>query len=256
MLTIKSRDNERFKLARLLLKSKYRNKEKKYIAEGLRTIELALEYGAKIEYVFIDRQFSKNSQIIERLEKNTKVFVLDDVLFKQITTTENSQGIIAIIEKNEIRIDDFNSEKHKRIVVLDRIQDPGNLGTIIRTADALGYNLIVLTKGCVDLYNPKVVRSAMGSMFYMDIACCEQEKALEILRNNNIQIISSYLETKNNFEDMKYSSKTAIVVGNEANGINEYWIENSDLLIKIPMFGKAESLNVAISTALLMNKIK
>lgn len=121
MLTIKSRDNERFKLARLLLKSKYRNKEKKYIAEGLRTIELALEYGAKIEYVFIDRQFSKNSQIIERLEKNTKVFVLDDVLFKQITTTENSQGIIAIIEKNEIRIDDFNSEKHKRIVVLDRI---------------------------------------------------------------------------------------------------------------------------------------
>lgn len=256
MLTIKSRDNERFKLARLLLKSKCRNKEKKYIAEGLRTIELALEYGAKIEYVLIDSQFSKNIETIKRLEENTKIFILENNLFKQITTTENSQGIVAIIEKNEIRIDDFNSEKHKRIVVLDRIQDPGNLGTIIRTADALGYNLVMITKGCVDLYNPKVVRSAMGSMFYMDIVCCEQEKALEILRDNNVQIISSYLETKNNFEDMKYASKTAIVLGNEANGINEFWIKNSDLLVKIPMFGKAESLNVAISAALLMNKIK
>lgn len=258
MLVIKSKDNEKFKLAKSLLKSKYRNREKKYLAEGLRTVELALEYGTEIESVFLNERFinnDENASVIEHLEKSTRIFVLSDELFKNISNTENSQGIIAMIKIKDIEIEDFNIEKHKKVVILDRLQDPGNLGTIIRTADAAGFDMIIMTKGCVDLYNPKVVRSAMGSIFYMDIVSTTQEKALEVLKKNKLEIVSSYLKTEKLFNKVDYSEKCAIVLGNEANGISNFWIDNSDLLVKIPMYGKAESLNVAISSALLMYQI-
>ena len=258
MIFIKSKDNERFKLAKSLLKTKYRNRERKYLAEGLRTVELALEYGAKIECVFLSESFvenQSNEKTVEELEKVTKVFSMSDDLFKNITTTENSQGIIAIINMKDISIEDFDGEKHKKVIILDRLQDPGNLGTIIRTADAAGFDMIIMTKGCVDLYNPKVVRSAMGSMFYMDIVSTTQEKAAEVLKENNVEIVSSYLKTDNYFNKVDYSERCALVVGNEANGICDFWIDNSDVLVKIPMYGKAESLNVGISAALLMYQI-
>ena len=258
MIFIKSKDNEKYKLAKSLLKSKYRNKEKKYLAEGLRTVELALEYNAEIEAVFLSEKFtndSSNEKTIKELEEKTKVFSVSDDLFKNISSTENTQGIIAVIRMKNITVEDFNGEIHKKVIILDRLQDPGNLGTIIRTADAAGFNMIIMTKGCVDVYNPKVVRSAMGSMFYMDIVHSTQEDALKVLKENGVQIVSSFLRTDNMFNDVEYDEKCALVVGNEANGICDFWIDNSDVLVKIPMVGKAESLNVAISAALLMYQI-
>lgn len=258
MIFIKSKDNDRYKLAKSLLKGKFRNKEKKYLAEGLRTIELALQYNASIDCVFVNEDFSKeetNKKILESLDRNNTCFVLSNDLFDKISSTENTQGIIAIINMSKISIDDFDREKHKKIIILDRVQDPGNLGTIIRTADAAGFDMIIMTKGCVDVYNPKVVRSAMGSMFYMDIVSSDDEDILKILKENKVEIISSYLNTDNYFNEIKYSDRSALVVGNEANGISDFWIDNSDILVKIPMIGKAESLNVAISAALLMYQI-
>lgn len=254
-MVIRSKDNDKFKLVKSLLKTKFRNKEDKYIAEGLRTVQLAIEYNADVEFIFVSESFSLSDDMKE-FNENVKVYVLADSLFEQIITTENSQGIIAILKKNNMTLKDFNNKKYKRIVILDRVQDPGNMGTIIRTADACGYDLVVLTKGCVDVYNPKVVRSTMGSIFYMDIFSGESDEILEVLKSNDIEIISSYLKTDNDFEKVSYSEKTALVVGNEANGIDDFWIENSDILVKINMYGKAESFNVAISSALLMYRIR
>ena len=151
--------------------------------------------------------------------------------------------------------DDFDPARHKRVLILDRLQDPGNVGTIIRTADAMGFDLICMTKGCVDVYNPKVVRSAMGSGFYMDLLMESQEAILSILKGADLQIVSSSLDTDNYYDEVTYADRCALVLGNEANGINDFWVENSDLLVKIPMYGKAESFNVAISGALLMSKM-
>ncbi len=258
MIFIKSKDNDRYKLAKSLLKGKFRNKEKKYLAEGLRTIELALQYNASIDCVFVNEDFSKeetNKKILESLDRSNTCFILSNDLFDKISSTENTQGIIAVINMSKLSIDDFDREKHKKIIILDRVQDPGNLGTIIRTADAAGFDMIIMTKGCVDVYNPKVVRSAMGSMFYMDIVSSDDEDILKILKENKVEIISSYLNTDNYFNEIKYSDRSVLVVGNEANGISDFWIDNSDILVKIPMIGKAESLNVAISAALLMYQI-
>lgn len=256
MFEINSKDNAKFKKAKSLLKTKFRNKERKYLAEGLRTIELAIEYKAELDAVYINSKFEEeNQKLVSELEKLTKVYLLSNELFKGISSTENSQGIIAEIKMKDLEISDFNKEKHKKIIVLDRLQDPGNLGTIIRTADAAGFDMLILTKGCVDLYNPKVVRSAMGSMFYMDMILTTEEEAVEVLKENEVEIVSSFLRTENYYNTVEYREHCALVVGNEANGINDFWIENSDTLVKIPMKGKAESLNVGISAALLMYQI-
>ena len=130
------------------------------------------------------------------------------------------------------------------------------MGTIIRTADAAGVDAIINLKGCVDIYNSKVIRSTMGSIFDMKILNLTQEEAVKELKNRKFDIVSSYLDTDNFYDNVEYNYKTALVIGNEANGVNEELISQSDTLVKIPIYGKAESLNAAISSAILMYEIK
>lgn len=258
MKTIKSKDNEKIKLVKSLHKAKYRNREKKFFSEGLRSVELAIEHNADIVFSIISESFFqdvKNKAFIDTLDSRTNVFIVSDSLFDSICTTENTQGILAVFDIDDMSVNIFNGEIHKKIILLDRVQDPGNVGTIIRTADAAGFDLVVLTKGCVDIFNPKVVRSTMGSLFYMDVIVDDENDILEKLRNSNVQIVSSSLDANSYFDEVSYDESVALVVGNEANGVNQFWYDNSDILVKVPMFGKAESLNVAISSAILMYKI-
>ncbi len=158
------------------------------------------------------------------------------------------------------------------IIILDEITDPHNLGSIIRTADAAGADAIITLKGCVDIYNPKVIRSTMGSIFSMNISPAERDEMLSTLKSKGIKIVSSWLNTENWYDTVDYGDKVALVIGNEANGIDDVIAENSDLLVKIPIYGSAEensdllvkipiygsaeSLNAAISSAILMYEIK
>ena len=130
------------------------------------------------------------------------------------------------------------------------------MGTIIRTADAAGVDAIINLKGCVDIYNSKVIRSTMGSIFDMKILNLTQEEAVKEVKNRKFDIVSSYLDTNNFYDNVEYNYKTALVIGNEANGVNDELIGQSDTLVKIPIYGKAESLNAAISSAILMYEIK
>ena len=148
------------------------------------------------------------------------------------------------------------NKKDKFVLILDRIQDPGNMGTIIRTADSAGVDAIIALKGCVDIYNPKVIRSTMGSIFDMNIIDASQDETVDMLKSLDFNIVSSYLNTENFYDKIDYGSKVALVIGNEANGINEELVSKSDILVKIPIYGKAESLNAAISSAILMYEIK
>ena len=130
------------------------------------------------------------------------------------------------------------------------------MGTIIRTADAAGVDAIINLKGCVDIYNPKVIRSTMGSIFDMNIIQATQDDTIRVLKDKGFEIVSSYLNTDNYYNNVNYKDKVALVIGNEANGINDNLIKSSDTLVKIPIYGKAESLNAAISSAILMYEIK
>ena len=259
-INISSKDNERVKYTKSLLKGKNRQKESKYIIEGYRILTLAIECNADLDYVFINEAFEDKEEHKDFLkilkDKNIKVFRTNDKIFKELIDTENTQGILGVIRFKEKKIEHNINHEDKFVLILDRIQDPGNMGTIIRTADAAGVDAIIALKGCVDVYNPKVIRSTMGSIFDMNIIHCTQEECLEELKSKNFKIVSSYLNTDNYYHETKYHEKTALVIGNEANGVNDDLINQSDILVKIPIYGNAESLNAAISSAILMYEIK
>lgn len=257
---IKSKDNDKIKYTKSLLKTKGRNKEKKFIIEGYRILTLALECDAKLEYVFINEDFENkkdHQELLHQLEqKNIKIYKTTNKLFLEMVDTENTQGILGVLKYKERDMVNNINDDDKFVLILDRIQDPGNMGTIIRTADSAGVDAIILLKGCVDIYNPKVIRSTMGSIFNMNIINTTQEEAVDVLKKQGFSIVSSYLQTDNYYHQTTYDGKIALVIGNEANGINEQLISESDKLIKIPIYGDAESLNAAISAAILMYEIK
>ncbi|MCC3863815.1 RNA methyltransferase [Terrisporobacter petrolearius] len=259
-INISSKDNEKVKYTKSLLKSKNRQKESKYIIEGYRILTLAIECNADLDYVFINEIFEEKKEYKNFLnileEKNIKVFKTTNKIFKELVDTENTQGILGVIRFREKKIEHNINHEDKFVLILDRIQDPGNMGTIIRTADAAGVDTIIALKGCVDIYNPKVIRSTMGSIFDMKIIHCTQEECLQELKSKDFRIVSSYLNTDNYYHETKYYERTALVIGNEANGVNDELINQSDILVKIPIYGKAESLNAAISSAILMYEIK
>ncbi|MFR9042716.1 MAG: TrmH family RNA methyltransferase [Intestinibacter bartlettii] len=257
---IKSKDNDKIKYTKSLLKTKGRNKEKKFIIEGYRILTLALECDAKLKYVFINEDFEKKQDhkvLLEELEnKNIKIYKTSNKIFSEMVDTENTQGILAVLRYKERDLVNNINQDDKFVLILDRIQDPGNMGTIIRTADSAGVDAIILLKGCVDIYNPKVIRSTMGSIFDMNIIQTTQDEAVDFLKANNFDIVSSYLHTESYYNETTYDGKIALVIGNEANGINDELISKSDKLVKIPIYGNAESLNAAISAAILMYEIK
>ena len=259
-IMITAKDNDKVKYTKSLLKSKNRNKESKFIIEGYRILTLAIECNAKIDYVFINEEFEKKTEHVEFLEilksKNINTYKTTNKIFNGLVDTESTQGILAVVKFNQRTIQENLKDEHRFVVILDRIQDPGNMGTIIRTADAAGVDAIIALKGCVDIYNPKVIRSTMGSIFDMNIIHATQEEAVRLLKLKNFDIVSSYLDTDNYYDKVEYNYKTALVIGNEANGINDELVSKSDVLVKIPIYGKAESLNAAISSAILMYEIK
>ena len=259
-IMITAKDNDKVKYTKSLLKSKNRNKESKFIIEGYRILTLAIECNAKIDYVFINEDFEKKTEHVEFLEilksKNINTYKTTNKIFNGLVDTESTQGILAVVKFNQRTIQENLKDEHRFVVILDRIQDPGNMGTIIRTADAAGVDAIIALKGCVDIYNPKVIRSTMGSIFDMNIIHATQEEAVRLLKLKNFDIVSSYLDTDNYYDKVEYNYKTALVIGNEANGINDELVSKSDVLVKIPIYGKAESLNAAISSAILMYEIK
>ena len=259
-IMITSKDNDKVKYTKSLLKTKNRNKESKFIIEGYRILTLAIECSANIEYVFINEDFENKQDHVEFLNllenKNINIDKTTNKIFNDLVDTENTQGILGVVKFKSKNLQENLNDKDKFVLILDRIQDPGNMGTIIRTADAAGVDSIIALKGCVDIYNPKVIRSTMGSIFDMNIIYASQNECVDALKHHNFDIVSSYLNTDNYYNEVKYNNKVALVIGNEANGINDELVSMSDVLVKIPIYGNAESLNAAISSAILMYEIK
>ena len=171
-------------------------------------------------------------------------------IFKYLSEVQSPQGILAIIEKNNQDIEiDYTQDI---IVALDNVQDPGNLGTILRTVDSIGLTQILVSKGTADGYNPKVVRSTMGAIFRVKIVECEDLKqTLKEIKKHKFKVVVSSLQTKNTIYDINYNKKV-IIIGNEANGVEKEIQEFADEKIKIPMLGKTESLNASVAAGIIL----
>lgn len=228
---------------------KIREKTGFFYIEGKRFIE-EIPKKFYIEKYIISENFYKKNNI-----NNIKNYILvTDNVFKKISDTTTPQGIMAILKKPEnINIKNIKIEKNSFFIMLDRITDAGNLGTIIRTAEAFGCSYIILSKECVDLYNSKVLRSTMGAMFHVPIIeNCNLDYAIEHLKNENVQIICTHLDGNNFSYEVDFSLPTCVIVGNEANGVLDKYVNKSDMLVKIPMAGKVESINASICASIML----
>lgn len=207
-----------------------------------------------IKYYIFSESFSKKVDI-NRYNNSEKIIVSDHIFIK-ISDTLNPQGIMAICKSRKYSLNNIKLNGNSFFVLLDRISDPGNLGTIIRTAEALGCNGIFLSKDCVDLYNPKVLRATMGSLFHIPIIeDCDLFNTIDILKEKNIKIICTHLNGCVNPYDVNFKKPIAVLIGNEANGVFEGYVKKSDILVKIPMIGNVESINVSASSAIIFYEI-
>lgn len=261
-MVISSKDNETIKKLKKLKDKKYRDQENCYIIEGIKLIKEAIQENAKIKLIIICDDCKQENNIEEDIKyeiaKYECIYVTEKI-FLSITNVINPQGMLAVIEKEQ-QDSEINYEDDL-FLILDDIQDPGNMGTILRTADSLNLKQIIISKESADIYNPKVVRSTMGAIFRMKIIQSDNlVKTLKEMKKHKIKIITTSLQTNKKIYDIEYN-KTAIVIGNEANGVSKEILEIADEKIKIPMPGKTESLNASVATAVILyeamrNKLK
>lgn len=253
MQVITSKDNEIIKNIRKLKDKKYRDLANQYIVEGIKLIEEALEEGAKIDKIVVCEECVKDATLEQNLlyeiAKYDCIYV-NEKIFATLTDVTTPQGILAVINKeNSEDSIDYNQEM---IVILDGIQDPGNLGTILRTVDSVGLNQIIVSANTADAYNPKVVRSTMGAIFRVKvIESTDLVQTIKNIKKHRFKILATSLQTEKSIFDIEYNKK-AIVIGNEANGVTDEILAVSDIQAKIPMLGKTESLNASVATGVIL----
>ena len=253
MQVISSKENELIKHIKKLKDKKERDLSNEYIIEGIKLIQEAIQEKAKIKQIIICEECEKAEaipkEIMYEIARYECIYITKK-LYNYLTEVKTPQGILAVIEKesNEKNID-YTQEI---IVALDGIQDPGNLGTILRTVDSIGLTQILVSKDTADSYNPKVVRSTMGAIFRVKVIECEDlEKTKKKIKKHKFEIVVTSLQTKNSIYDIDYNKKV-IVIGNEANGVQEKIQQLADKKVKIPMLGKTESLNASVATGIIL----
>ena len=248
---IESSSNEFYRHLKKLQTRREREKSSQYLAEGSRAVYDAIKNNADISSIVICEGF-----VCEADLSGYKVYELSKKLFDDAKLTVNSQGIIAVInyKLKEAKEIDFN--KTSSILYLDSVMDPGNLGTILRSADAFGMDAIVLSPGCVDIFNPKVVRSSMASLLNVPVYYdTDTDFLFEKLKGEGYDIIGTFPRAKELSSEHKYSLKTVLIMGNEANGISSKIASLCTSQLKIPMLGNTESLNVATACAVMLYEI-
>ena len=247
-----NRDNKYVKMALKLKTKKYREEEGRFIVEGIRFVEEAILSGY-IDYILFSQKLFKTSDPERAMNVDCPKFEVETELLKEICDTENPQGIVAVVKKKNWK---FHEEANDFIVIADGIQDPGNLGAIIRTADAAGAGAVVTTKGTVDVYNDKTLRATMGSIFHLPIISAPDFNELaKSLIDMGYEIYAASLESSKYIYDCDFKGKSALILGNEANGIPQEHMEFVTQKIKIPMPGGSESLNVASAAAILIYEV-
>ncbi len=245
-MLITSKDNSKIKEIKKLKEKKYRKTA--FIVEGIKMLKEAISEKAEIDTIIIREDTELDFKLDSELEK--KVIHVTQNVFETISDVVSPQGVLVVINK---KIDDNKINQYADyILALDGIQDPGNLGTIIRTADSANIKQILVSKDTVDSYSPKVVRSTMGAIYRVKIIECENlAKTLKSLQTTGFEIVTTDLHTDKSIYDMNYNKKI-VVIGNEANGVTQEIRELSNYRVKIPMLGKTESLNAAVATGIMI----
>ena len=246
---ISSRDNKIVKQLISLQKRSGRIKSSLFVAECKRICSEALLWSKnQIEFFVVSDTFwAENTPDLGGID----LYILPDDLFTKVCDTETPQGILCVLKNSP---DSSPLPSSDNILILDGVSEPGNMGTILRTADAMGFKDIYIMKGSADVYNPKVIRSTMGAVFRLNFHFEDSYDFTNILKNRGYKIITTALRNSVPLTDVEENQKNAIVIGNEAIGVSDEMMDKSDIITKIEMAGNAESLNAAVAAGIVMYK--
>ena len=249
---IESAKNEHIKNIKKLYLKKYRDEQGLYIAEGKKLFLEAVASGAHIETVVISELLFEAEADILLKGNSAKTYIVPKIVFDSLCELNSPEGIMAVLRKPQMQIDTAVKDT-KIALLLDEIKDPGNLGTILRSADAFGAEAVIVSKNCVDVWSPKVIRASMGSCFHVRIAMSENIiEDIGIIKSFGFTLIAGDLKGQPNVGEL---NKALIAVGSESHGISAEVLKEADVLYRIPMRGSAESLNASVAASIMLYDI-
>ena len=247
---LSSTQNPRIKhLLLLQQKSQQRRADGVFVVEGRREVEHCLEAGFTLRTAFVCEEIAGAGLA---LPQGVEVVPVARNVYERIAYRGGTEGIVAIVEARQLRLSDLTLSASPLIVVLESVEKPGNLGAILRSADAAGADAVVVCDPLTDLYNPNLIRSAIGAIFTVPCVACTSEECIAFFREKGIQVLTAQLQDSSLYYDTPMTGPTAIVMGTEATGLTNQWRQAADRHIRIPMLGRLDSLNVSVSAAILL----
>lgn len=254
MEKIVSLQNPKIKnIVKLSSKSKERKEQNLFLIEGARELSLALSANYIIDSVFVCSElFAKTDypNVLDSIPENRR-YDVSEAVFDKIAYREGSDGLLALAIPQRHKLEDLTLSDNPFIIVLEAVEKPGNLGAILRTADAAQVDAVIICDPSTDLYNPNAIRSSVGCIFTVKTAVCSSQEALDFLHKRQIKSFAAELQASQWYQETDFTKSSAIIMGTEADGLTDFWLGNVDARIKIPMRGKIDSLNVSVSTAVL-----
>lgn len=253
--TITSAQNPKIKhLLALQEKSRLRREEGLFVVEGCREMDHCLEAGFEPESVFFCPEIlTKGHVFLEYLEQTPlKLYSVPGELYEKIAYRGSTEGIIGVMKEKKTGLDDLHLRRKPLIAVLEKVEKPGNLGAVLRSADAAGVDAVLICDPLTDIYNPNLIRASIGAVFTVPVVCCSSEDAIAWLKGKHIRILTAQLQDSSPYYKVDMNRGTAIVMGTESTGLTDIWRDAADAHMLIPMLGKLDSLNVSVSAAVLL----
>ena len=239
-------------------KSSERRREGVFVVEGRRELEHCVEAGFRMESVFVCPEMGCDPAAMdggtrgrEALAEGT-VYEVTPQVYEKMSYRGGTEGVIAVVHEKQMKLSDLKLSAKPLVVVLERVEKPGNLGAVLRSADASGVDAVVVCDPLTDLYNPNLIRSSIGAIFTVPCVACTSEECIRFLKERGIQLLTAQLQDSHLYYDVDMRRPTAIVMGTESTGLTQQWREAADAHIRIPMLGRLDSLNVSVSAAILM----
>ncbi|MFC5652760.1 TrmH family RNA methyltransferase [Paenibacillus solisilvae] len=253
ILSLTSLQNDTVKAMAALLEKKHRDRTGQFLIEGVHLVQEALLAGADVQTIVFDAERGIPAEL-KKLLQNADCTLIEATtgIMAKCTGTDSPPPVFGVVAKSRYEEAAALFKAQSLVVVLDGVRDPGNVGTIIRSADAVGADAVVLGRGSVDLYNPKTVRSTMGSLFHLPIIEADLAELLPEAKKQGIRLVGTSLQASATCYGYDWSGPTWLLLGNESNGLSSYSLEMVDENVIIPMHGQSESLNVAMAGTVLL----
>lgn len=243
------------KIKNLLLlqeKSKARREQGLFVVEGRRELEHCLSAGFTVRTLFVCPEIAEAPGLSELSEEAPLIIEIPEQLYRKAAYRESTEGIIAEVEYKSLKLDDLQLPENPLIMVLESVEKPGNLGAVLRSADAAGVDAVIFCDPLTDLYNPNLIRASIGAIFTVPTVAASSEETIAFLKAHDIRILTAQLQDSSLYYDVDMRRGTALVMGTEATGLTDVWRQAASAHIRIPMLGRLDSLNVSVSAAILL----